>query len=816
MHETNTVSPSTDGQKSHSVGKRHRCPKPGCGKTFSRPSHLERHALNHSEAQFSCPRCHASFKRLDLLERHRSRHTMKDRLAGGLGLGILHTKMKRKGSRQSKRPQAPESLHTATDVPMAQPEGQVSSLDQVSPSSPDNQASHLNECEMIDIYELGNLYHDVSFDSVHFNVTGAPDETDMPSYLFSNSPEADRLPAFFDWNISGGAVEGSGEAIPSALGSIEPPNMKASATAAISQPLPFPAKSLGMGGPSLIPPGQRPQENDVFLDRQQSDTVDLLQSLRLNSFTLSVSKRQEIIDFISQIRPVYPDGSTIDENTTDMSLESMQEYLDLFFENFNYSYPLIHRATFAIAESEPIFLLSIMVLGATYKGKDAHSVSVCIFDAIVPHILGGLLSIQIPDLTTLQAFLILECYGMYRAGPHQRESAILIHTLLFNAIRRISRYHVRGTIALPELLSHQQEDWRAFAYAEQYKRLILFVFMWDTQNVSYYSFMPSMSTQSIQVELPCLKELWEAESEISWKSLPSRRKELSTMNDVIKDLIEDGGTPLSESLDGLSLTIILHGLMSMCNDMVHFKNQSVYLGDLDEGEKDGHQWRWRMTHTLGLLKTRYDSYAMEKMQEIVMDSSRHTFQKEHVAFLALYHTAHIVLHADIRHLQIAAGSKAIFGHIATTADHEESTAMANQWARITPNSASHAVWHAAQMFREGLLNLKNWDANGVFHYPWCLFIGSIACWAFYHFTELPSQKEHPRHCHERGCLDAQSSSLMRHAVSQLASTNPANIQKTLRRCCPHGLAVEIAKNLRNVRWTAAFEAMKVLNELSGL
>jgi hypothetical protein len=47
--------------------KRHKCPKPGCGKSFSRPSHLARHALNHSATEFRCSRCRASFKRRDLL-----------------------------------------------------------------------------------------------------------------------------------------------------------------------------------------------------------------------------------------------------------------------------------------------------------------------------------------------------------------------------------------------------------------------------------------------------------------------------------------------------------------------------------------------------------------------------------------------------------------------------------------------------------------------------------------------------------------------------------------------------------------------------
>lgn len=110
----------------------------------------------------------------------------------------------------------------------------------------------------------------------------------------------------------------------------------------------------------------------------------------------------------------------------------MQEYFALFLHYFNASYPLIHVPTLNLDDADPIFLLSMIILGATYKNKESHQLSVCLYDAIVPYIMSGLLNIPAPDLSTLQAFLILELFGMYRAGPYQRENAILIHSLLFS------------------------------------------------------------------------------------------------------------------------------------------------------------------------------------------------------------------------------------------------------------------------------------------------------------------------------------------------------------------------------------------------
>ncbi|RBQ73513.1 hypothetical protein FVER14953_03388 [Fusarium verticillioides] len=362
---------------------------------------------------------------------------------------------------------------------------------------------------------------------------------------------------------------------------------------------------------------------------------------------------------------------------------------------------------------------------------------------------------------------------------------------------------------VPDLRTDREKDWKSFAYIEQYKRLILFIFMWDTQNVSYYSFMPSMSTQSIQVNLPCSKELWEAKDEDAWEAITSK-SDPPMINTIVKDFIEGGGNIWCETLDSLSLSFILHGLMSMCNDMVHFHNQSIYLGNAAQG--DDNNWRCRMTAALELWKTKYDACAMGARQTIDEDSSLHEFRQENVAFLALYHTAHIVVNADIRHLQIAAGAEAIFGHVVTSTEREESIRAVREWVRLSPESAGHATWHAAQMIREGLLNLRNWKANGMFHYPWCIYIGVLTTWAFVHFSQ--GQSANHRGCHHsvggEDVLQTQSKALMHQTISNMASCTPVSIGRDLHRCCPHGLAIEVAKYLKTVRWTAAFEAMKVL------
>jgi hypothetical protein len=57
---------------------------------------------------------------------------------------------------------------------------------------------------------------------------------------------------------------------------------------------------------------------------------------------------------------------------------------------------------------------------------------------------------------------------------------------------------------------------------------------------------------------------------------------------------------------------------------------------------------------------------------------------------------------------------------------------------------------------------------------------------------------------------------MNHLVAAMASVTPANMGRIMGKCCTHGLTIEMAKYLRCVRWTAAYEAMKILEGLSGI
>ncbi|KAH7162058.1 fungal-specific transcription factor domain-containing protein [Dactylonectria estremocensis] len=800
-------------------GRRHRCQKPGCGKSFSRPSHLERHALNHSDTQWTCARCHASFKRLDLLERHKARHSHKDRLAGGRGKGILRTKRRRALGLQPGMPMTASRPYSFSALPTpnvpndgAHPSIPVLAVKRSeAPSQFTADISPLPLEEGFDHWhELENIYHDPAFDELHFNVSSLSCD---PLEGHNFGPPAPQGMSFLEYLEQPVRAREAGSISEASYANELSPNhggLSKEVGSPATHRSPTPESSLSSRLPNF---GCSNPTQSLEITAEASDPYQL-RRLFGTRFELTPAKRREIIDYITDIRPIHPDGTLVEEFNSDLSLHTMQQDLNLFFKHFNTEYPLIHPSTFKASTAEPMVLLAMLIMGATYASRESHQLSVCLYDAVIPHILSGLISIPMPDLATLQAFLVLECYGMYRAGPYQRENAILVHALLFNAIRRLSRYHVRAKIALPDSLTNHEEDWATFAYAEQYKRLILFVFMWDTQNVSCFSFMPSMSTQTISVHLPCPKELWEAKNEEDWKKLLILHREQPKFNDVLQGLMEGNDILQSKTLSALPLTFLLHGLMCMCNDMVHFNNRSIYISDAKEDGEHGSRWRLQMMHALDVWKARYDAHSIEAVWSTQSGNAQADFEKDTVSLLALYHTAHIIANTDVRNLQIAAGAKAVFGHLVTAEDRAESTRLVEQWVQKTPKSAAHAAWHAAQMFREGLLKLQSWDDTESFHYPWCLYIGTLTCWAFQHFSSEGVICNHT--ATQAGERTGGSKASMTNTVSQMASLTLMSDMKRPTECCTHGLAVEVAEYLKTIRWTAAYEATKVLEGLAAV
>ena len=145
--------------------------------------------------------------------------------------------------------------------------------------------------------------------------------------------------------------------------------------------------------------------------------------------------RNRALDLVVQAGPKTPEGSPVTRDHPLLTRDAMQEYCDHFFLRFNKSYPLVHRATFVPSQVDPLLLVSIMLLGATYGDKDAHRLAVCIHDIMRTQVIQHPAFTPTPEIWMLQVILLIECFGKSRAGQKQHDMSHLFHGMLIKYVR---------------------------------------------------------------------------------------------------------------------------------------------------------------------------------------------------------------------------------------------------------------------------------------------------------------------------------------------------------------------------------------------
>ncbi|KIW15393.1 hypothetical protein PV08_05439 [Exophiala spinifera] len=568
--------------------------------------------------------------------------------------------------------------------------------------------------------------------------------------------------------------------------------------------------------------------------------------------TMDDVSRNEILDILVAAKPKTPEGSEISRDHPLLSLSSMQNYLDLFFSRFNVAYPLLHQATFDPSQTEPLLLLAVLLLGATYSEKAIHRLAVCIHDVLRAQIFQHSAFSSTPELWMLQTILLVECFGKSRAGQKQHDMAHLFHGLLINLIRRSDCQSVRQP-NFGEGSGDLESDWRRAIDVELRKRLAFLCFLWDTQHAVLFSQSLCMSSFELRTTLPCNQTTWEASSAEEWWKYARKEPQISYLSVLKAYMNPDLGIQIPQ-LNALSRLLVLHGLMSVQWDMKRRDQTSLGMDKLNGSSSSSDQPKWqdRLSQSYDAWKADFDTYCMNMTLSLGDNTTRKAeFTRFSTATVAIYHAAHITLNVEILDLQIYAGARHIIGRPVTRADYDRSRRIIKEWAKpggSTP--AAKAAWHAAHLLRDGIMNLDNWDVNNAFHYPWCLYLSTLTCWAF-HFanttdksgqqngggggggesgrdrnqhqhhhnyasltttTPTPSKDSHLDNIADDGIV-WHAKAEMNALVSSMASVMPEHLWRALGKYSTSGLTAVMAKHLSNIRWAVVHEGMKVLRGL---
>ncbi|KAI1775776.1 fungal-specific transcription factor domain-containing protein [Hypoxylon cercidicola] len=873
------------------------CTHDGCGKSFSRSEHLHRHQKNHSDGNATCPRCRAHFKRQDLLERHLNRHKQKDEEAGGEGSGTLNTRKRMwkdlDGRIVQKKPTenqaldnnnlgAPFASGSGVEGPISPP---VSSHNSDLPSDSDpTQASFVNDHSILQGYSLstgqfdsqgpGNYwiptetshprsiaspYFDINYDEVFqpdtANSFNMPYTTQVNyDWLFSlNNNYSDPTPYVPTTSLASyscgmqqqpasmslGRAELSPEDGPydssTTESSLTPiASLDYSRSRASTQNVTSPSISPGIA-PSLsavAKQGSPGSPEGALVAEFERPLATLRSSNRLPSideFTYA-----QVLETIKTARPLAPNGSLLDTNHPLLSHLSLQSYCDLYFTKFNTAYPLIHQATFEPSQKEPLLLLSIILLGATYAEKDAHQLAVCIHDVIRPAIFSHASFDAKPDLWMLQTILLVECFGKSRAGLKQHDMSHLFHGMLINLIRRSDCQSVRPARPGPGERDDAAGDephersWRRWVEAEEKKRLALLCFLWDTQHAVLFSQSLCMSAFELRLPLPCSQALWEASAGAEWARLSAPAAPEPMYLLALKAYIARDAHRVPH-LNGLSRVLVFHGLMSVFWDMR--RRDQTSLGVISSSSSPGGRWQTRLSAAYEAWKSDFDLFCQRQADLTLAavgrgaapERARAELDAWRTAYAAVYHAAHVLLRSEFLDVQIFAGARHILGRSVQKSDFVRSEKVVKRWAAGSagrlppppredddgdgPDDAAAAAWHAARLLQTASRTLVDSDSLGLFHAtPWCLYIATLTIWTFHH----TGAKGGPEDDSEL-VWDAQAE--MRAVVDSMVQAGIEGLPEIQGVKRTGGLVWVMAEVLSKVRWGIVHDGVTVLKGL---
>lgn len=240
-------------------------------------------------------------------------------------------------------------------------------------------------------------------------------------------------------------------------------------------------------------------------------------------------------------------------------------------------------------------------------------------------------------------------------------------------------------------------------------------------------------------------------------------------------------------------------------------------------------WRSRLAEAYDAWKVDFELYTESVMQSHGnplaslpnanndQKQARREFCIYSTVNLALFHSANIILFSEFLDVQIYAGAKHILGRQVGRTDYLRSQRVVRQWARGSDTGSGKAAWHAALVVKDAMTNLENFEAGGLFIYPWCLYLATITIWSYHHAKPQELGASRPgmaKDDEDEMIWDAKAD--MTVLIDSMTRAGPeqwTNVETCSGKVRTAGLTAVIARHLSKVRWAVVHDGMIVLKGL---
>lgn len=533
------------------------------------------------------------------------------------------------------------------------------------------------------------------------------------------------------------------------------------------------------------------------------------------------NRAREFICSICQDREVFRLRAEMEDF---LSHNSMHKFFKLFFTNINNTYPLIHAPSFNSVDVHSMLLVSIIVLGASYSEQPDHKIAVKIHDLLRGVIFSSDYFDATPELWVLQSILLIEVFGRNKAGMKQMGMSHLFHGLLINLIRRSGYQSIVIDRRIKDL-DDLNKSWKEWIKLESMKRLVFLTFLWDVQHAVLFSQTLCMSAFELKLELPSDANIWLADNEEEWASYYSslRCSPILFLKTLKKYLNCSSELP---EINSFSRVLILHGLMGIAWDMQRRDQTSLGF------QIDPNTWKIQLSKAYYVWKDDFDIYCSDLFLGCAKKFEQAFIKRSLLKYIssinAIFHCAHIMLWTNTVDLQIFAGAKHILGRNVMPTEYESSSRQFQKWIQNV-GKPEKALFHAIELLKEGLVSLEDWEHDGSFHYPWCVYISALLCWGYYEVLQLEandlqtvrkpyedmeihaSLNKTPESTTHSENIDLKNGISMSNCIHVLGKVTPDRYRNI--NCDFQSTLTDVSKYLGTIRWGVIYESNKVLQNI---
>ncbi|KAJ7645623.1 fungal-specific transcription factor domain-containing protein [Mycena polygramma] len=530
------------------------CPHPQCSARFTRSTHLTRHMKNHTnERRYKCQTCHsAQFTRSDLLARHRK-------------------------SCDPTRPIRIRSCVLCTESKVK--------CDRNDPCS--RCKSRGRDC----------LY------------TITPRNESPPAPCADNSS----LAGLFTFEPS---------AADSEIDQSLPPDSLSEQLSIPADDLVHPSALVTSHLSSAYDDCFQPLFNDVFSSSSFTTSPDefpfffpLLEELPLPSGAAAPWFQEMMVPQLSLQQSEREQRSSSNELfRRELKGADLNHYVYLFFNAFSTQIPVVHSATFNLADKPSYLLKAIEACGALFVRT--HHASTHIRESLIVA-RDGLAQAFVSRETNpteqiylLIAVVLLQTLGLWHQKPEERATSSLYHSMVVAMIRHAGLIS-KNYAWTPGTADNLETMWREWAFYEMTKRALLVSYLQDSCLPIYFGLPASYTPGEFTLQLPCEQALWEAGSAEEWFSIlqepsllvPSHQRlsgpDLSTTFASMNDDVQFTPAFLPSFAHFVLIHAILRDLFAACSQSMASDSPRAPTRAIISAQCALHNWlkSWTLYHT---------------------------------------------------------------------------------------------------------------------------------------------------------------------------------------------------------------------------